>query len=129
MAVGQPFSKEIQPTVRPLHQRDVPHALVQSAYADGMTSLYWEVDPRDWEHAKNEDDATHVEKVVKGVQQKVRPGAIVLSHDFNQPDTILAYEQLLPWLADNFELGIPDQPPAPAAADASAVAESPASAG
>jgi peptidoglycan/xylan/chitin deacetylase (PgdA/CDA1 family) len=100
--------------------------LVQTAYADGMTSLYWEVDPRDWEHTENEDDATHVEKIVQGVQKDVRPGAIVLSHDFNQPDTILAYEQLLPWLAENFELGIPDQP-APAAA-APSVAESPASA-
>jgi peptidoglycan/xylan/chitin deacetylase (PgdA/CDA1 family) len=91
-------------------------ALVQTAYADGMTSLYWEVDPRDWEHTENEDDAAHVDKIVKGVQKDTRPGAIVLSHDFNQPDTILAYEQLLPWLTENFQLGIPDQPPAPTAA-------------
>ena len=87
-------------------------ALVQTAYADGMTSLYWEVDPRDWEHAKNEKDADHVDKIVKSVQKDLRPGAIVLSHDFNQPDTILAYEQLLPWLAGKFELGIPEVPPA-----------------
>ncbi|MFI7545884.1 polysaccharide deacetylase family protein [Actinoplanes sp. NPDC049599] len=87
--------------------------LVQTAYADGMTSLYWEVDPRDWEHADNEDDATHVEKIVKSVQKDVKPGAIVLSHDFNQPDTILAYEQLLPWLAEKFELGIPQAQPEP----------------
>ncbi|WP_344933194.1 polysaccharide deacetylase family protein, partial [Actinoplanes nipponensis] len=100
-------------------------ALVQTAYADGMTSLYWEVDPRDWEHAEEEDDAAHVEKIVKGVQKDVRAGAIVLSHDFNQPDTILAYEQLLPWLTDNFALGIPEQPEPPAAAPS--VAASPAS--
>ena len=37
----------------------------------------------------------------------VKPGSIVLSHYFNQPDTISAYEQLLPWLAENFELGTP----------------------
>jgi peptidoglycan-N-acetylglucosamine deacetylase len=104
-------------------------ALVQTAYADGMTSLYWEVDPRDWEHTEKDDDAGHVEKIVKSVQQDVRPGAIVLSHDFHQPDTILAYEQLLPWLSERFELGIPDQPPAPAPADASAVVETPPSAG
>jgi peptidoglycan/xylan/chitin deacetylase (PgdA/CDA1 family) len=91
-------------------------ALVQTAYADGMTSLYWEVDPRDWEHADGETDAGHVEKIVKGVQKDTRPGAIVLSHDFNQPDTILAYEQLLPWLKERFELGIPEQPQ-PAATD------------
>jgi peptidoglycan/xylan/chitin deacetylase (PgdA/CDA1 family) len=91
-------------------------ALVQAAYTDGMTSLYWEVDPRDWEHTEKEDDAAHVDKIVKGVQKDLRPGAIVLSHDFNQPDTILAYEQLLPWLTENFQLGVPDQPPAPTAA-------------
>ena len=91
-------------------------ALVQTAYADGMVSLYWEVDPRDWEHTDPEDDAAHVAKIVKSVQQEVRPGAIVLSHDFNQPDTILAYEQLLPWLAEKFELGLPGRPAAPTAA-------------
>ncbi len=85
-------------------------ALVQTAYADGMISLYWEVDPRDWEHAEDGDDTSHVEKIIKGVQQGTRPGAIVLSHDFNQPDTILAYQQLLPWLLERFELGIPGQP-------------------
>jgi hypothetical protein len=92
-------------------------ALVQTAYADGMTSLYWEVDPRDWEHNENDDDPAHVEKIVKSVQKDLKPGAIVLSHDFNQPDTILAYEQLMPWLTENFELGVPDVPAAaPAAA-------------
>jgi peptidoglycan/xylan/chitin deacetylase (PgdA/CDA1 family) len=90
--------------------------LVQTAYADGMTSLYWEVDPRDWEHVENEDDATHVDKIVKSVQRDVKPGAIVLSHDFNQPDTILAYEQLLPWLTENFELGVPEVPAGPSSA-------------
>ena len=91
-------------------------ALVQTAYADGMVSLYWEVDPRDWEHPDQEDDAAHVATIVKSVQQDVRPGAIVLSHDFNQPDTILAYEQLLPWLTEKFELGLPGRPAAPTAA-------------
>lgn len=80
--------------------------LVQVAREQGMTSLYWEVDPRDWEH-KEKDDERHVDKVVQDVQASVRPGSIVLSHDFNQPDTIKAYEQLLPWLAEHFELGIP----------------------
>jgi peptidoglycan/xylan/chitin deacetylase (PgdA/CDA1 family) len=91
-------------------------ALVQTAYADGMTSLYWEVDPRDWEHAEKDKDGDHVKKIVKSVQRDVRPGAIVLSHDFNQPDTILAYELLLPWLTEKFELGIPELPAAGAAA-------------
>ncbi|AGZ45824.1 polysaccharide deacetylase [Actinoplanes friuliensis DSM 7358] len=97
-------------------------ALVETAYADGMTSLYWEVDPRDWEHLDTETDATHIEKIVKGVQKHVRPGSIVLSHDFNQPDTIAAYDELLPWLIDRFELGLPPEPKPP-------VADAPASAG
>jgi len=99
-------------------------ALVQTAYADGMTSLYWEVDPRDWDQPADEDDATHIDKIIKGVQKYVRPGSIVLSHDYNQPDTILAYEKLMPWLTENFELGVPGAPVAPApaasASDASA---------
>jgi peptidoglycan/xylan/chitin deacetylase (PgdA/CDA1 family) len=107
--------------------------LVQVAYADGMTSLYWQVDPRDWSHPEGEDDTTHVGKVVDGVREHVQPGSIVLSHDFNQPDTITAYETLLPWLTKNFKLGVPEQelpvspspsspPPASPAAEATAQA-------
>jgi peptidoglycan/xylan/chitin deacetylase (PgdA/CDA1 family) len=98
--------------------------LVETAYAEGMTSLYWEVDPRDWEHPEGEDDDAHVDKVIKSVQKEVRPGSIVLSHDFNQPDTIRAYDELLPWLVDRFELGLPSEPKPPAEQPA---AESPAS--
>ncbi|MET8150406.1 polysaccharide deacetylase family protein [Actinoplanes sp. NPDC049668] len=89
-------------------------ALVETAYQDGMTSLYWEVDPRDWEHLEKDDDAAHIDKIVKSVQNEVRPGSIVLSHDFNQPDTIRAYDELLPWLVDRFELGLPSEPKPPA---------------
>jgi peptidoglycan/xylan/chitin deacetylase (PgdA/CDA1 family) len=91
-------------------------ALVETAYADGMTSLYWEVDPRDWDQPQDEDDAAHVEKIVKSVKEEIRPGAIVLSHDYDQPTTIAAYEKLLPWLTENFALDIPNEPPAPAPA-------------
>ena len=41
------------------------------------------------------------------VQAHVRNGSIVLSHDYNQPQTIAAYETLLPWLTDHFTLGLP----------------------
>jgi peptidoglycan/xylan/chitin deacetylase (PgdA/CDA1 family) len=88
--------------------------LVQVAYREGMTSLHWEVDPRDWEHAPGSDDATHVKKIVQAVRSTVRPGAIVLSHDFNQPDTVDAYAELLPWLTANFSLGVPSVPKPPA---------------
>jgi peptidoglycan-N-acetylglucosamine deacetylase len=79
--------------------------------ADGaeMTSLYWEVDPRDWDHPPGETSAAHVKRLIAEVRATVRPGAIVLSHDFNQPDTIAAYENLLPWLKERFTLGIPGE--------------------
>jgi peptidoglycan/xylan/chitin deacetylase (PgdA/CDA1 family) len=88
--------------------------LVQVAYRSGMTSLYWDVDPRDWEHRPDEDDAQHVERLIADVQKFVKPGSIVLSHDFNQPDTVQAYETLLPYLTENFTVGMPARHPAPA---------------
>jgi peptidoglycan/xylan/chitin deacetylase (PgdA/CDA1 family) len=89
--------------------------LVTVADQAGMTSIYWQVDPRDWEHTTGETDAKHTDRVVAEVQKHVRPGSIVLSHDFNQPDTIAAYEKLLPWLKSNFTIGLPvaDQTPSP----------------
>jgi peptidoglycan/xylan/chitin deacetylase (PgdA/CDA1 family) len=102
--------------------------LVRIAYARGMTSLYWAVDPRDWDHPEGEDDTAHVDKVVADVRKSVRPGSIVLSHDFHQPDTVKAYQQLLPWLKQNFALGLPASypPSAPSApAPSASAAESP----
>jgi peptidoglycan/xylan/chitin deacetylase (PgdA/CDA1 family) len=87
--------------------------LVSVADEYDMSSLYWEVDPRDWDHPEDETDAAHVKRVVAEVRKHVRPGSIVLSHDFNQPDTVEAYEQLLPWLVDHYTLGIPGQRNAP----------------
>ncbi|WP_433369903.1 polysaccharide deacetylase family protein [Actinoplanes sp. CA-142083] len=88
--------------------------LVGVAGEAGMTSLYWQVDPADWDHKAGETDAAHTDRVVAEIKKHVRPGSIVLSHDFNQPDTIAAYQKLLPWLKANFTLGIPGGP-APAA--------------
>ena len=80
-----------------------------------MTSLYWQVDPQDWLHKAGETDTAHTDRVIAAIKKDVRPGSIVLSHDFNQPDTIAAYEKLLPWFKANFTLGIPGAPaPAPA---------------
>jgi peptidoglycan/xylan/chitin deacetylase (PgdA/CDA1 family) len=81
--------------------------LVTVADALGMTSLYWEVDPRDWDQPEDETDAAHVERVVAEVEKLVRPGSIVLSHDFRQANTVDAYAILLPWLTERFELGFP----------------------
>jgi peptidoglycan/xylan/chitin deacetylase (PgdA/CDA1 family) len=81
--------------------------LVTVAGEAGMTSLYWDVDPRDWEHPVGESPEAHIDRLVAEVRRTVRPGAIVLSHDFNQPGTVAAYEKLLPWLTERFRLGIP----------------------
>jgi peptidoglycan-N-acetylglucosamine deacetylase len=70
----------------------------------GMTSLYWSVDPRDWDHSGGESDSAHRARVIAAVTQQCRPGAIILSHDFGQPDTIAAYRQLLPWLTARYQL-------------------------
>ncbi|MFC7527739.1 polysaccharide deacetylase family protein [Actinoplanes sp. GCM10030250] len=88
--------------------------LVKVAYGDEMTSLYWEVDPRDWEHTEGETPADHVKRIVSLVKKETRPGSIVLSHDFNQPTTIEAYEKLLPWFVDNFKIGLPGDTAQPA---------------
>ncbi|SNY08498.1 polysaccharide deacetylase family protein [Paractinoplanes atraurantiacus] len=90
--------------------------LVAVAGGAGMTSIYWEVDPRDWDHPEGETDAQHVDRVIAEVQKSVKPGAIVLSHDFGQPDTIAAYEKLLPWFKANFTLGLPQIPGPPPSA-------------
>jgi peptidoglycan-N-acetylglucosamine deacetylase len=84
--------------------------LVSIAYGEKMTSLYWAVDPRDWDHTKDTDDDTHTDRVITDVRKNVKPGSIILSHDFNQPDTITAYESLLPYLTQNFEIGLPEAP-------------------
>ena len=78
--------------------------LVALAKQYGMTSIYWQVDPRDWDHKKDPSDPAHVARVVANVQRYTKPGSIVLSHDNGQPDTIEAYRTLLPWLKERFEL-------------------------
>jgi peptidoglycan/xylan/chitin deacetylase (PgdA/CDA1 family) len=84
--------------------------LVSVAAESRMTSLYWEVDPQDWRRPAGETPEQHVQRIVTEVRRDVRPGAIVLSHDFNQPNTIAAYEKLLPWLKDRYTIGIPGRP-------------------
>lgn len=78
--------------------------LVATAQSMGMTSLYWKVDPRDWDHPKGESDAAHKTRVITTVEKHVGKGAIILSHDYHQPDTIAAYRTLIPWLRDRYRL-------------------------
>jgi peptidoglycan-N-acetylglucosamine deacetylase len=79
-------------------------AFVRVAADLGMKSLYWQVDPRDWDHPKGETAAAHRTRVIATVQQRVHKGSIVLSHDCGQPDTIAAYRVLLPWLKARYQL-------------------------
>ncbi|GAA0956586.1 hypothetical protein Vau01_002950 [Virgisporangium aurantiacum] len=78
--------------------------LVRAAKQLGMTSIYWQVDPRDWEHKKEESATAHVDRLVHDIKRDTKPGAIVLSHDNKQPTTIEAYKILLPWLKQHFQL-------------------------
>ncbi|WP_285471517.1 polysaccharide deacetylase family protein [Actinoplanes sp. NBRC 101535] len=78
--------------------------LVKGAKQLGMSSIYWKVDPRDWDHSHGESHGAHTAKIISYVKKRTRDGAIVLSHDYAQPDTIKAYRTLIPWLHDRFEL-------------------------
>ncbi|MEV4141534.1 polysaccharide deacetylase family protein [Dactylosporangium sp. NPDC049742] len=78
--------------------------LIAKAKDLGMASIYWDVDPADWNHTKDADDAAHIRRVIADVKQHVRQGSIVLSHDNKQPDTIIAYQTLLPFLKQYFTL-------------------------
>jgi peptidoglycan/xylan/chitin deacetylase (PgdA/CDA1 family) len=70
----------------------------------GMTSIYWQVDPRDWDHPRGESDAIHRARVMAAIKKHVHKGSIVLSHDFGQPGTIAAYRVLIPWLQQRYQL-------------------------
>jgi peptidoglycan/xylan/chitin deacetylase (PgdA/CDA1 family) len=72
--------------------------LVRIARGYGMEPLYWDVDPRDWDHTKDASDQAHIDRVVAAVKSQVRQGSVILSHDNKQPDSIAAYRVLIPWL-------------------------------
>jgi peptidoglycan/xylan/chitin deacetylase (PgdA/CDA1 family) len=78
--------------------------LVDLARKYGMTPLFWDVDPRDWDSGRYGFGAPMVTHIVSSVQAAVRPGRIVLSHDCKHPDTIAAYATLLPWLKSRYTL-------------------------
>jgi peptidoglycan/xylan/chitin deacetylase (PgdA/CDA1 family) len=69
-----------------------------------MTSIYWKVDPRDWDHPKGETPSAHRAKVIAKIEKHAGPGAIILSHDYAQPDTIAAYRTLIPYLRKHYKL-------------------------
>lgn len=78
--------------------------LVGIARELGMTSIYWDVDPRDWESAKHGTGPAMVDHIISVVNSQTRNGSIVLSHDNGKPDTIEAYRRLFPQLKARFNL-------------------------
>ncbi|MEV4414265.1 polysaccharide deacetylase family protein [Catellatospora sp. NPDC049609] len=100
--------------------------LVSIAQSMGMKSIYWHVDPRDWENSKYGRGTSMVNHVIAAVERDVRPGSIILSHDNGKPDTIAAYRTLLPWLKARYTLiGLPELPGPPAAAPPAAPSPAP----
>ncbi len=79
-------------------------ALVATAAALGMRSIYWDVDPRDWDRPAEATDDAHRDRIVAAVERDVREGSIILSHDFDQPETVAAYAALLPRLQQRYTL-------------------------
>jgi peptidoglycan/xylan/chitin deacetylase (PgdA/CDA1 family) len=78
--------------------------LVGVAASMGMQSIYWAVDPRDWDFAHFGHGATLVAHIVSTIESQVRPGSIILSHDLGKPDTMTAYRTLIPWLMARYTL-------------------------
>lgn len=70
----------------------------------GMTPLHWYVDTRDWESSKWGKGQSMVNHIISVVENETRPGAVILDHDFQKPDTTTAFRTLLPWLKARFTL-------------------------
>jgi peptidoglycan/xylan/chitin deacetylase (PgdA/CDA1 family) len=72
----------------------------------GMTSLGWDVDPMDWNTAKNGTGAKMCDHILQVVRNGVKPGSIILSHDAggDRTGTMAAYEILIPELAAKYKL-------------------------
>jgi len=73
-------------------------ALNDVANSLGMRPLDWAVDPRDWDFATYGTGQGMVKHIVSVVQSQAKPGVIILSHDLSKPDTLTAYQELIPWL-------------------------------
>ncbi|WP_344126192.1 polysaccharide deacetylase family protein [Luedemannella flava] len=78
--------------------------LVNIAASLGMKSIYWSVDPSDWDNVRYGHGTAMTRHIIAAVKRQIHPGAIVLSHDLSSPETISAYRTLLPWLKARFKL-------------------------
>jgi peptidoglycan/xylan/chitin deacetylase (PgdA/CDA1 family) len=78
--------------------------LVTIAASLGMKSIYWSVDPADWDNGRFGTGSKMTNHVISTVKHQVHAGAIVLSHDLSSPSTITAYRTLIPWLKARYKL-------------------------
>jgi len=73
--------------------------MVQIAASLGMKSIYWQVDPRDWDTPTYGTGSSMASHIIGVVERNVRRGGIILSHDAGpRSGTVLAYKTLIPWL-------------------------------
>jgi peptidoglycan/xylan/chitin deacetylase (PgdA/CDA1 family) len=70
----------------------------------GLTQIHWDVDDGSYRGAEYGHGPAMVDRMVQTVQVNVRPGSIVLGHDLDKPFTATAYDRLLTWLTDRYEL-------------------------
>ncbi len=70
----------------------------------GMTSLHWHLDTRDWESSVYGKGQPMVNHLINFVESEVRPGSVILMHDYQKPDTTEALRTILPWLKARCEL-------------------------
>jgi peptidoglycan/xylan/chitin deacetylase (PgdA/CDA1 family) len=90
--------------------------LVSIANSLGMEGLEWRVDPKDWNSAAYGTGQAMVDHLVDVVLRWTYPGCIVLAHDLNKPDTLAAFEILLPIMKEHLTLvALPPVPPSFAA--------------
>lgn len=73
--------------------------IVDDAASLGMKSLYWAIDPRDWDTSTFGTGSGMANHVIAEVKARIRQGSIILSHDMGKRSgTILAYKTLIPWM-------------------------------
>ena len=67
-----------------------------------MTPLSWNVDDECWLTSKYGTGEKMTAHMAAMVHKETRKGSIILSHDNLKPQTVAAYQQILPWLKARF---------------------------
>jgi peptidoglycan/xylan/chitin deacetylase (PgdA/CDA1 family) len=82
----------------------VSRRLAQVSQSMGMTPIHWSVDPADWDSARFGHGPAMINHIVEVIRHGTRRGSIILAHDLRTPDTIRAFDAVLPWLKAHFKL-------------------------